>query len=86
MQLVQAIALCLILVILKNVIALLVNAMETETTETVIQNLFQPKTALGRKLWEIRQKIVASGKPLLGWEEVEKEVTQSRNERSKDSK
>ena len=60
--------------------------METETTETVIQNLFQPKTALGRKLWEIRQKIVASGKPFLGWEEVEKEVTHCRNERSKDSK
>lgn len=60
--------------------------METETTQTATQNLFEPKTPLGRKLWEIRQKIVASGKPLLGWEEVEKEVTQCRNERSKDSK
>ena len=55
--------------------------METETTKTAIQdNLFQPKTTLGRKLWEIRQKIVASGQPLLGWEEVEKEVSARRNE------
>lgn len=55
--------------------------METETTETAIQyKLFEPKTALGRTLWEIRQKIVASGQPLLGWEEVEKEVTEGRNQ------
>lgn len=56
--------------------------METETTETAIQNkLFEPKTSLGRKLWEIRQKIVASGQPLLGWEELEQEVTERRNDR-----
>lgn len=54
--------------------------METEKAETTIHNhLFQPKTNLGRKLWEIRQKIVASGEPLLGWEGVEKEVSERRN-------
>lgn len=68
--------------------------METERTQKLNSNsvsvaaelaqieAFQPKTPLGRKLWEIRQKIVAAGEPLLGWEEVEKEVTQRRNERA----
>jgi hypothetical protein len=41
--------------------------------------VFQPKTTIGRKLWQIRQKIVASGEPLLGWKEVEKELTERRN-------
>ncbi|MBD1932024.1 MULTISPECIES: hypothetical protein [Cyanophyceae] len=50
--------------------------MGTESIKTAMQDkLFEPKTLLGCKLWEIRQKIVASGQPLLGWEEVEKEVS-----------
>lgn len=57
--------------------------MENETTGTAIQgNEFQPKTTLGRKLWEIRQKIVTSGVPLLGWEELNAEITERRNERN----
>jgi hypothetical protein len=54
--------------------------MEIDRAETPIQdNLFESKMLLGRKLGEIRQKIVASGEPLLGWEEVEKEVSERRN-------
>jgi hypothetical protein len=41
---------------------------------------FKPKTPLGRKLWELRQKIVASGEPLLDWEELEKEVAERRGD------
>lgn len=35
---------------------------------------FAPRTALGKKLWAIRKKIVASGQPLLTWDEIEREV------------
>jgi len=56
--------------------------MGTETNETTIHdNVFQPKTRIGRKLWQIRQKIVASDEPLLGWKEVEQELTERRNQR-----
>jgi hypothetical protein len=33
---------------------------------------------LGRRLWEIRARIVASGEPLLGWEEIEREIAERR--------
>ncbi len=35
---------------------------------------FVPQTELGKKLWEIRQRIVASGVPLLSDEELEQEI------------
>lgn len=38
------------------------------------------KTPLARRLWEIRLRIVASGRPLLGWEELEKEIAEGRGE------
>jgi excisionase family DNA binding protein len=38
------------------------------------------RTPLGQRLWEIRSRIVASGEPLLGWEEVEREVAERRDE------
>jgi hypothetical protein len=60
--------------------------MGTETTETPIhENVFQPVTPLGRKLWEIRQQIVANGEALLGWEELEQEVTERQNERGQNT-
>jgi hypothetical protein len=37
---------------------------------------YEPKTELGRRLWEIRKRIIASGEPLLGWDELEKEVAE----------
>ena len=36
------------------------------------------KTALGRRLLEIRQRIIASGEPLLGPAELEREVAERR--------
>ncbi len=41
---------------------------------------FKPKTPLGRRLWSIRKRIVASGEPLLGWDEIEEEVAARRGE------
>lgn len=40
--------------------------------------VFQPQTELGRKLWELRQQIIASGEPLLDAAQVEEEVDRRR--------
>lgn len=39
---------------------------------------FVPQTPMGKKLWEIRQKIVESGVPLLSEEELEQELAERR--------
>jgi hypothetical protein len=39
---------------------------------------FQPKTELGRRLWELRKQIVASGEPLLEREDLEREIAERR--------
>ena len=41
---------------------------------------YEPRTPLGQSLWEIRSRIVGSGEPLLGWEEIEQEVAKHRGE------
>jgi hypothetical protein len=51
---------------------------ESQTLQTC--STFEPKTPLGRRLWAIRKRIVASGETLLGWDEIEKEVAASRGE------
>lgn len=47
-------------------------------TDSIIEST--PKTALGRELMKIRQKIVDSGEPLLSWDEVNREVARRRGE------
>lgn len=39
---------------------------------------YKPRTPFGKELMEIRKRIVASGEPLLGWDEIEKEVARLR--------
>lgn len=39
---------------------------------------YQPRTELGRELWDLRQKIIASGEPLLDAEEIDREVARRR--------
>jgi len=39
---------------------------------------YKPRTRLGKELWEIRKKIIASGEPLLDWDGIEKEVAKRR--------
>jgi hypothetical protein len=40
--------------------------------------LYQPRTKLGKRLWELRSQIVASGMRLLDWNEIEREVAERR--------
>jgi hypothetical protein len=40
----------------------------------------RPRTELGKQLLRIRERIVASGEPLLSWSEIEEEVAQRRGE------
>ena len=39
---------------------------------------FQPKTPLGHKLWELRQRAIAEGMTLLGETELEQELADRR--------
>jgi hypothetical protein len=41
---------------------------------------FHPRTPLGRELWEIRQRVLESGEPLLDWEDLERELAERRGE------
>ena len=41
---------------------------------------YQPRTSLGKRLWEIRGQIMASGERPLGWDEIDKEVSEQRND------
>ena len=43
---------------------------------------FIPRTVLAQRLWKLRQKIVASGEPLLSWDDIEREVSERRGERN----
>jgi len=38
------------------------------------------RTELGRRLREIRRRIVAAGEPLLGWDEFDREMQERRGE------
>ena len=39
---------------------------------------FQPRTPLGSRLWELRKRIVASGEPLLDWDDLEQAIAERR--------
>ncbi len=43
---------------------------------------FRPRTTLGKRLWDIRARIVASGEKLLDWDEVEQELAKRRGYQS----
>lgn len=45
---------------------------------------YRPQTALGEKLWELRQKMVASGTPLFNWDELEYEIAERSGKRDRD--
>jgi hypothetical protein len=44
------------------------------------------RTLLGERLLQIREQIVASGEPLLSWEEIEREVAERRGEHDQQSR
>lgn len=39
---------------------------------------YRPRTRLGKKLWELRSQLVASGAKLLDWDDIEREVAARR--------
>lgn len=43
-----------------------------------------PRTPLGRRLSEIRSKIVASGERMLEWDEIDSEIARRRGRQSAD--
>ncbi len=47
---------------------------------------FVPRTELGRRLLRIRQRIVASGQPLLDWDGIEKELRDRRGEATEETR
>ena len=44
-------------------------------------NIYQPKTDMGRKLWEIRCQAITEQSKLLTWDEINEEIAESRGER-----
>jgi hypothetical protein len=47
---------------------------------------FEPKTELVKKLLELRRRIVASGEPLLDWDDVQREALERRFEEEASSR
>ncbi|MGA2606554.1 MAG: hypothetical protein ABSH01_03740 [Terriglobia bacterium] len=41
---------------------------------------YEPRTSMGKRLWEIRGQIMSSGERPLGWDEIEDEVSEQRND------
>ena len=52
-----------------------VELVKSESTVTAPKSDFVPQTALGKKLWQIRQRAIASGLQLLNEDEIEQELT-----------
>jgi hypothetical protein len=50
------------------------------------QNSFIPRTELGRRLLRIRRKILASGQPLLHWNNIESELRDRRGEANEETR
>jgi hypothetical protein len=44
---------------------------------------YEPRTPLGKRLWNLRQAIARSGEPLLDWNDIEKEVAERRGEKDR---
>ncbi len=53
-------------------------ARASKPKEVAKDSSFTPKTQLGRDLWAIRQRIVASGVELLDWDGVHRELMSRR--------
>ena len=52
--------------------------METQTKASMVPTERTPRTPLGKKLLEIRRRIVARGRPLLSWEDIDREIIEQR--------
>jgi hypothetical protein len=52
--------------------------METQTKVPTSTTERTARTPLGKKLLEVRQKILVSGRPLLDWDDIDSEIAQQR--------
>jgi hypothetical protein len=57
--------------------------METQTDVPTSGAERIPRSPLGKRLLEIRQKIVASGRPLLDWEDMDRETAEQRGKQAR---
>ena len=55
-----------------------VELLKSESETTPPESDFVPQTPLGKKLWKIRQKAIASGLQLLNEDEIEQELAARR--------
>jgi hypothetical protein len=53
-------------------------ATEESPTHELPEPPFPLVTPLAKKLWELRQKIIVSGVPLLDWDDIAREVQERR--------
>jgi hypothetical protein len=51
-----------------------------EPDPSLASSTYQPQTDLGRRLWELRQRVLAVEKPL-DWKGIEQELAERRGER-----
>jgi len=42
---------------------------------------YEPRTELGKRLWEIRKRVVATGRATMTWDDIERELSELRGER-----
>ena len=40
----------------------------------------RPRTELGKQLLRVRERIIASGEPLLSWDEIDEEIAERRGD------
>jgi hypothetical protein len=52
----------------------------TESDPSLASASYQPQTDLGRRLWGLRQRVLAVEKPL-DWKDIEQELAERRGER-----
>ena len=55
-----------------------VELLKSESETTPLESDFVPQTPLGKKLWKIRQRAIASGLQLLNEDEIEQELAARR--------
>ncbi|NEP04506.1 MAG: hypothetical protein F6K25_16600 [Okeania sp. SIO2G4] len=59
----------------------LVEQLDRQNQDINQANIYQPKTDMGKKLWEIRCQAITEQSKLLSWDEIEEEISESWGEK-----
>ncbi len=62
----------------EKVLAFINSLTDEKTEEKPVENSYQPKTELGKKLWKLRLKSLNNHPLLNSWEEIEAELANRR--------